>query len=315
MKNFIKKGVLCSTLLLSINSIAAPIEVLWFDSTPEYGSQAPDALREDMSEFIDSFGDGSIYNSTYVSGQASGVLASTLASATFDVIVFDSTWSVSSFSADDLTAVQAFYADGKDNLLLDGSLYIRSINYNADTIFPGPNGSTGGLTINEVDALATRGGGIMIGTDHNCCQANANQILNALVPGAGFSGVRSPSTDGVFYGTDLLDGPLPIAAADILQHWSTEGSQGQAPSGVYTDFLGTEIELFSQVSIADSIGGPLLPFITTSWAPGEGTTDVDDDTVGGDGGDDDDMTEVNAPGSLILLSMGLLAVIRRRRNS
>jgi len=49
--------------------------------------------------------------------------------------------------------------------MLDGSLLIRSIEYNPQTNFPGPNNALGNLTVNQVYELATRGGGILIGTD------------------------------------------------------------------------------------------------------------------------------------------------------
>lgn len=288
---------------------ATPINVLWFDSTPEYGSQAPDALRKEMSDYLTAFDGGSAFNSTYVSGEAAGTLAG-LTLSNYDVIVFDSTSAAAKFNAADLAAVQSFYSSNQ-NLLLDGSLYIRSINFNADTDFPGPNGAMGGLTANEVFALGSRGGGIMIGTDHNCCQSDANQILGALVPGAAFTGVFAPTTDGEFFGSDLLNGITPIAAADVLDHWSTEGSQGQAPSGNFTDFLGNPIVMYSQVSITPSGGSSRVPFITTSWAPGDGSTDVDDDTPGGNPGNPGNA--VPEPASLALVGLALAAAVASRR--
>ena len=59
------------------------------------------------------------------------------------MVVFDSTSAVSPFNAADRTAIQSFYSAGNKNLLLDGSLYIRSIVFNANTIFPGPGGGMG----------------------------------------------------------------------------------------------------------------------------------------------------------------------------
>lgn len=278
--HYLKGG--CAALALSVAVLGAgsgpamAASVLWFDSTPEYGSQAPDALRKEMSDYLSAFKGGSIFTSTYVSGETPGTLAATLLSNSFDVIVFDSTTGGFTFDAADLLAVQNFYASGQNNLLLDGNLYVRSINFNMTSDFPGINGSTGGLTANEVFSLSSRGGGIMIGTDHNCCQTDANQILSALLPGAGFSGNVNPSNDGEFLGTELLNVQAPIAPADLLAHYSSIPSQGIAPTGIFTDFLGNEVELFAQLEIAAFVGGTRNAFISTSFEPSGGTVIIDD---------------------------------------
>lgn len=116
----------------------------------------------------------------------------------------------------------------------------------------------GVLTLNSVYEIANRGGGIMIGTDHNCCQTDANAMLNALIPGASFSGIEAPSTDGVFYGAQLLNNLEATAPINVLNHWSTEGSQGIPPTGDFLDFLGNSVTLYSQVDIHRSSAGPGL---------------------------------------------------------
>jgi PEP-CTERM motif len=256
---------------------AAPINVLWFDSTPEYGGQAPDALRKEMSDYLTALNGGSLFNSTYVSSETPGGLSTTLTGSNYDVIVFDATSQSAKFNAADLAAVQSFYQAGNNNLLLDGTLYIRSISYNGNTDFPGPGGALGGLTANEVYQLGVRGGGIMIGTDHNCCQTDANQILHALVPSASFSGITYPSTDGVFNGTQMLTGAVNVAPLGIFTQWDSVPTEAITPTGAFVDFQGNAINLYSQVDVADDPGGGTrYSYISTSFLPGTGTVVITD---------------------------------------
>lgn len=287
-------------------------DVLWWDSTPEYGSQAPDSLRQEMSDYIDNFNGGGVFNSKYVSSETPGTLAVELAANSYDVIVFDATSSGAKFNAADLAAVQAHYAS-KSNVMLDGTLYIRSINFNAGSNFPGINNGTGGLTVNQVNQLATRGGGIMIGTDHQGFFTDANQVLQAIIPNATFSGITSPSTDGVFYGSDLLNDAVAIAAADVFNHWDTISSQAIAETGNFNDINGNAVTLYSQVDVADDPGGgPKFSYISTSWAPGSGQTGVDDPNPGGNTGGGGGSVPV--PSTLLLLGLGSLLLGRRGLN-
>jgi hypothetical protein len=263
-------GIAALLLMLVPGTVQAqPWDVLWWDSTPEYGGQAPDALRQEMCDFLTAVGGGGTFNCTYVSSEVTGTFSTHMSSNSYDVIVFDSTPGGSSFNAADLAAVTTHYT-AHPNVLLEGLLYIRSINFNATTNFPGINGSTGGFTVNEVYQLAVRGGGAMIGTDHNCCQTEANQILGAMIPGAAFSGVTFPSLDGQFNGDDLLNTTLAVvSASDIFEHWDSVPTQAITPTGMFTDINGNPVELFSQVDVADDPGGgPQFPYISTSWEPG-----------------------------------------------
>lgn len=310
-----KKHILLAGMLTlpGTQAMAVPFNVLWWDSTPEYGTQAPDSLRQEMSDHLTSYSGGTLFNSTYVSSETAGTLATHLTSNSYDVIVFDATSASTKFNAADLTAVQNHYAS-KSNLLLDGTLYIRSIDYDAGSNFPGINGGTGGLTVNEVHQLATRGGGIMIGTDHQGYQTDANQVLMSLIPGASFSGITYPSTDGVFYGSDLLNSIEPVAAVDIFNHWDSIDTQAIAPTGAFNDFLGNSITLYSQVDVANEPGGGTkYSYISSSWMPGSGTTDVTDPNPGGGGDDGGDNGTVPEPGILALLGIGLLGMLATRR--
>jgi hypothetical protein len=291
---------------------ALPFNVLWWDSTPEYGGQAPNARRQAMSDSLTSFNGGAVFNSTYVGSETPGTLATQLASNSYDVIVFDATTGSPRFSAADIAAIQAHYQNNNRNLLFDGTLYIRNINYNATTNYPGPNGGMQSLTVNEVFALASRGGGIMVGTDHNCCQTDANQVVAAILPLASFSGSTTPSTDGVFHGTQMLASPSPVAPLDIFTHWDSVPTEGIPPTGTFTDFLGANVTLYSQVDVADDPGGgPRFAYISTSFQPGQGDviiTDPDPPQPPGPGA-------VPEPATLAVVGLGLIALVgvRRRR--
>jgi hypothetical protein len=297
---------------LSTPVAAAPVNVLWWDSTPDYGGQAPNSFRQEMADALTAFNGGSSFAATYVGSEVQGTLATHLSSNSYDVIVFDATSFSAKFNDADLDAVKAMYEAGKKSLMLDGILYIRNIVYNAATDFPGPNGALLGLLVNQVAAVAEAGGGFLVGTDHTGFQVDANQIVSALVPGAEFTGLTSPSTDGVFFGDTLLNGPLPIAANDVLTHWSAVPSQGVAATGLFTDFLGDEVELFSLVDVADTIGGPRRSFVSFTSDPGDRETDVDDDTPGGGG-----VAPIPVPAGAVLLvtALGGLGLASRRRRA
>lgn len=297
-----------STLAFSASALATPFNVLWLDATPEYGGQAPNAFRQEMADSLTST-PGNVFNATYVDGLAAGSLAAALGANSYDVVILDATGS--SFNAADVASLQAFYEAGNRNLLLDGSLYIRNINFSAETDYPGPLSAMDNFTRNEVHQIATRGGGIFFGTDHNCCQGGINQLLDGILTGAAFSGIAAPNTSGTVYGTQLLNSIDPVAPLGLLNHWSTEGSQGIPPVGTFTDFLGNSRTLFAQVDFPGP-GDTRFPFVTTSWQPGEGTiiiTDPDEP----DPDDPDDPDPVPAPGATALFALGVIALGARRR--
>ena len=245
----------------------ATYDLLWWDCTPEYGGQAPDALREAMADYIDAFGGGTLFDTTFVASEIAGTFATHMASNDYDVIVFDCTPGGVPFDAADQSALTTFYST-HSNLLMDGTLYIRSIVFNATTVFPGVNNSSGDFTVNQVWQLADRGGGVMIGTDHDCCHAGPNFLLDAIIPDAEFSGFTIPSLDGQCNGQDLLMAIANVDVFALFSHWDSVPSEGIAPTGVFQDVFGADVEMFSQVDVADDPGGgPRFSYVSTSWEP------------------------------------------------
>ncbi|MDB9516211.1 PEP-CTERM sorting domain-containing protein [Roseofilum reptotaenium CS-1145] len=273
--------VLCwSGLNWDSKANAAQFSVLWWDTTP-VNPWINSELRQEMSTFLDDFGGGNLFDTTYVSHRTSGGLQAHLASNSYDVVVLDSFYNppyspAFPFDSADQEALKQHYAQ-KSNLILDGTLSIRSLQAIPETDFPGPNNAFGNFTVNQIYELATQGGGIFIGTDDYTVQRDGNYMLEALFPGqpARFSGLRNPSTDGVFYGSDLLNNQVAVSPNDIFTHWSAVPSQGVAPTGDFIDFLGNPVTLYSQVDVADKPGGgQKYSYISTSWKPDDCKTDV-----------------------------------------
>ncbi|MDZ7710608.1 MAG: hypothetical protein U5K36_11545 [Roseovarius sp.] len=194
----------------------------------------------------------------------------------YDLVLVDSTVKHRVFNRDDLNALRNFYAASGRALMLDGSLWIRSTRFNPRTRFPGDNGALAGLLVNQVEALRKAGGGLLIGTDHDDFQVGANQVLGALVPGAKFTGDTTPSTDGAFNGKTLLSSEVRVRPADILRHWESVPSQGEAPVGRFEDFLGNEVMLYSLVDVSDKPGGTRKrSYVSFTGKPGFERYDVD----------------------------------------
>ncbi|MEM9552104.1 MAG: hypothetical protein AAGA05_13075 [Pseudomonadota bacterium] len=253
----------------------APIRVLWWNANPGWPNQT-DRHRQMMADHLTAFGGGGVFVTTFVSSVRSGALAQQLGGAAFDVVVIDVTNNRSTFNAADLEALKGHYASGNRAIMLDGSLWIRSGSHNPTTNFPGKNGATGALLVNQIRALADAGGGTLIGTDHNSYQVGANAALAALIPGARFTGYTKPSTDGSFIGRTLLAHQVPVRAIDILEHWQSIPSQGEVPVGSFTDFTGQPLTLYNLVETADQPGGGVkLPYVSASFDPGSQRTAID----------------------------------------
>lgn len=276
--NFPRRLLYGAVLLLAFLpglAMGQPTTVLWWNTIDGKG-EATSAERQKMADYLDAFGGGEVFDVTYVYQGSQKQLARQMADQSYGIVVIDTANLVPRFSAADLEAVQRHYASGHKAIMLDGTLNIRSVHFKPESVFPGPGGSSAALLVNQVTALARAGGGVLIGTDHNDFQIAANQVVRALVPDAAFTGLTDPSTNGEFIGSVLLGEVVPTKAKDILRHWESIPSQGQAPVGSFTDFLGNPVEFYALVEAADKPGtGPMRPYISASFDPGAKRTAID----------------------------------------
>lgn len=255
---------------------AQPWSVLWVNGMPEYRPNYMEGHRRGMAQWVGQYEGGAVFNVSYQWVRRGGGLAAALAQGDFDIVVIDVAEERNPFNTADQSALQSFFSSGRSNLMLDGSMTIRSSGSNQTTVFPGVNGSSGALTANQLVALGRAGGGILIGTDHNSFQVSANYMLRAILPQARFSGLTNPSTDGDFIGTTLLAEVEQVRAIDILRHWETIPSQGEAPVGDFVAFNGQPMRLYSLVEAADKNGNRRKrPYISASFDPGENRTAID----------------------------------------
>lgn len=265
-------------VLASTTLSAEPVKVLFFNGSYEHRTYTT-ALRQEMSDWLNTTQNGRAFSSVYVRSQDRGALASALAQhGDADVLVLDLTSRNSVVGPNDSSALQNFYASGKRAIMLDGSFGIRSMNIRGtpETDFPGAEDSSGALLANQINAVAKAGGGVLIGTDHDGWQTGANAALRAILPEARFSGTTDPSTDGQFLGDVLLTGVMPVKPIVLLRHWESVPNQGEAPVGSYTDFSGASVRLFSLVEAADKPGGGRKrPYISASFDPGDKRFDID----------------------------------------
>ena len=274
--------VLQFIVLLAANASAQErtFSVLWWNANPDEPGIKVGSHRKAMATYLNAIDDGRLFNVRYAVHRRRGDLSAALAEQEYDVLVLDATEARTRFDSQDLAALKQMYASGRDAIMLDGTLNIRNVNYNATTQFPGENNATGGLLVNQVASLAQRGGGILIGSDHDMFQASANAALTALVPGARFSGLTDPSTDGDFLGRILLSERMKVRPMDLLRHWQSIPNQGETPTGTFTDFLGRSVTFHVLVEAADKPGGgKRRPYISASFDPGSERTAIDRDTA------------------------------------
>ncbi|MBV1897199.1 MAG: hypothetical protein KUG70_12115 [Rhodobacteraceae bacterium] len=277
MRKQISTLLLASLAVLFATATTAQVTtVLWWDGSPSYPGSTDKGEHQKLAAYIGDYNGDKDFSIVFQNSQRAGDFAAHMQGHSYNIIVFDSTSTKAHMTQADLDAFRQHYKDGKRALMMDGTLWIRSTRDTPLTIFPGPNGSSAALLINQITAIADAGGGILIGTDHSDYQVGANQVLGALVPKARFSGTTNPSRDGDFLGDILLRSAKAVRPIDILRHWEAIPSQGQAPVGNYTDFLGNPVTFYSLVETSDKPGGrKKRPYISASFDPGQARTAID----------------------------------------
>lgn len=257
--------------------------ILWWNGMRSHTPGATDGSRSQMADHVNNFSGGQVFEVTFRRSTRGGALAQTLSEGRYAIVVLDITDNRIHLNTADTEALKRFYASGRNALMLDGSFMIRSMPIRSRTRFPGSNGSSAALLVNQLTLLQQAGGGILIGADHGQWQNNPNKALKALLPGVAFKGVTNPSTDGHFIGRGLLETRVWTKPIDILKHWESVPNQGEAPVGQFTDFLGRPVTLHALVESADKPGGGRKrPYISASFAPDEEriAIDSDDDSFG-----------------------------------
>ena len=272
-------GLIAASLILAASAaIAQPMKVLWWDVSVEEPS-TNSAHRRQVARFVDAYQGGGIFDVTYKFEPGRGSLARHLAAPHgYGIIVMTATNTNRTFNEADLDALRGFYANGPKSLMLDGTLFIRNTNAHTLANWPGVNNSSAHLVVNQIEALRDAGGGIWIGTDHGQFQRPANQAVQALLPDARFSRTTNPSRDGEFFGELLLAYREAIKPIDVLRHWESIPSQGQAPTGTFTDFMGQPVTLYTLVEASDKPGGGTRrTYISATLDPGDKRFDISGD--------------------------------------
>lgn len=267
-------------ILVASTAMAQPMKVLWWDVSVEEPS-TKSSHRQRVARFVDDYQGGAVFDVTYKFEPRRGSLARHLAAqGGYRIIVMTATNTNRTFNDADLDALRGFYANGPKSLMLDGTLFIRNTNAHKLANWPGVNDSSANLVINQMEALRAAGGGIWIGTDHGQFQRPANQAITALLPEASFSRTTNPSRDGEFFGELLLAYKQPVKPIDILRHWESIPSQGQAPTGTFTDFMGQPVTLYTLVEASDKPGGGTRrTYISATLDPGDKRFDIAGDDV------------------------------------
>lgn len=271
---------LLSVCLAAFPALAEPMRVLWWDADNDEPVSGP-ANREHMAKYLDALEGGSRYDVSYKYGPRRGNFAQFMdGKVPFELIIVSAANLRRTFNNADLEAFKRHYANSSMALMLDGTLTIRNLDYSRRSRFPGVNNSSAHLLRNQVETMRKAGGGLLIGTDHDEYQIPANQILDAILPGARFTESTNPSRNGEFFGEVLLAQHEAIKPLDILQHWEDVPSQGRAPVGQFTDFLGRSVTLFTLVEASNKRGGGgRRPYISATIDPGEKRFDIADEAA------------------------------------
>ncbi|MFK7744479.1 MAG: hypothetical protein AB8B47_05465 [Roseobacter sp.] len=259
---------------------AEPMRVLWWDVSLNESRNKP-ANRQRMAQYLTAYQGGTRFAVDYEFKPQRGAFAKHVAAQPpYQMIIVTAANNNRVFNSADLEAFKQIYTNTGRALMLDGTLGIRNSDVRSRTKWPGTNGSSANMLVNQAEAMREAGGGLFIGTDHGQFQASANLVVRALIPDARFSQITDPSRDGEFFGELLLAFKEPVKPLDMLRHWEAIPNQGQAPVGQFTDFTGQPVTLFTLVEASNKPGGKQRrPYISATIDPGDQRFDIADDAA------------------------------------
>jgi hypothetical protein len=229
-----------------------------------------------------------------------------------DYASFDQVWVYDLSASSDLGANQmanytnigAWYnglSDDEDNIILDGRI-ISSAPFWTGANAMSPENA---WIQNYATQLSTRGGGLLLGTDHDVFQSGINQINVAIgvTPFHGFFGVFPTSQAVVDPESPLFLATLDVCRADPTTRCINDNSTtGFAPTGVQANgqtltplaFHGSALDAWDQAAVSSSIGSRTFG---TCGEPGQ------------------EPCPVPEPASMTLLGLGVVAGLFGKRFS
>jgi len=229
-----------------------------------------------------------------------------------DYSSFDQVWVYDlSFNADNGANQMANYAnigawynglsDADDNIILDGRIISSAPAWTAANTMSPENA----WIQNYATQLSTRGGGLLLGTDHDVYQSGINQINLAIgvTPFHGFFGVYPTSQAVVDSLSPLFIGTLDVCRANVATRCINDNSTtGFAPTGLQANgqtltpvaYHGSALNAWDQAAVSASMGSPTFG---TCGQPGQ------------------EPCPVPEPASMTLLGLGVVAGFFRTRFS
>ncbi len=292
--------ILFLALGLSIAS-AAPVNILYLNSSRGTGTGAASSNRVLLANELDSYLGGGVFDVDFVQTHVAGNLATKInanAIDFYDQIWFDTTvLNTSLLNTADFTALNAWAAADQPEFILDSSYFKRAINPSDVTA------SSIAVTINEALALKNVGGGILIGTDHDVFTNTANQVLTNFGFDGLFTGEFNITNDGGFVGSLLLS---PETVDNTFFTTNLQGlSTSNVPIGTHVlnaNGGNRTIEVFENL-FSNSPGR--VSHIGASFNTGTQETDIEDVESFED--------PVPEPSSIILFSLAGLLLIWKRK--
>ena len=226
LKDFPVETITKDNFLQNLQSYMSPIaksldKILYLNSTRGHASNYG-SFREPIADTLDDYKRNTVFDVDFIQTHIPGNLADWLNSKPlgyYDQIWFDTTvLSSPLLDSNDLLALNTWAENKQPEFILDSSFFARN---RARYIHGKPvdylTASSASATINQALALQEAGGGIFIGTDHNCCTNTANQILGNFGFDGFFTGSYNITSNASFVG-DLFFDPEPVGSDFFTNH-------------------------------------------------------------------------------------------------